>query len=1504
MKTKLTILFIILFLTCAVKNLFSQDKVRIRVKTPPLNNLTLNHMYACDVENLTNENLKIRLEGIMKEAEDGEIVKSKSGSFALGPKEKKSFNTSNVPGGGEYSWKNNKYKEILLRTGRAPSGSYTICVSAIDEGGNVVGQENCVDTEVKDEGVITLISPEDGSDVNPGQPIIFSWTPLPGAKDYTLRIVEIKGDQSPEVAMKTNKPVWEKSGITTTTTQVPSVLPWEDYGGDDDYLAWTVISGNVESEVWRFNSRKRNEKIYETEKADSTPNKWQRLITSGFIENKGQFNRAAGDEAVEEEYAPLLVADISIGRFMLTKRGFSYIIFRAEEIAGEEHSNADSHSVPDKETGKKIRYNRIDYSFENINIIKTNVKYEEPDDQGAANYYYESCPDGILNVSTYKKITITDVYRNIDLVLYGNDTNGIKYEFIVKPGGNPSEIKFKIQGAKNVQLTGNNQTLKIENELSAIEDGPLNIFYEDNLAKIPAEFATSGKENYFLNLTKYDRSKTIVIDPAVSINWSTLYGGSGFDGPKSVKTDNMGNIFVCGYSGSVNFPVFNPGNSAYFDGTINNSGAMLDAVIIKFDNSGKRLWSTYFGGNATDKANDLCVYNDAIFIVGNTFSTNFPLKNNGGYFKTTAAINRNNGFLAKFDNNGVLIWSTYYGGSSATVCNTIDINSSGIFFVGGYTNSNNFEIMTDNTYAYQQSLAGGSDAFILAFDENCVRKWSTCFGGANIDECNSLAVDDLGNIFITGKTSSSNIPVFNYGISYNQPFTAATDAFISGFNSAGNMFWSTYCGGFRGDVGKSICTDNSGNVILAGNTNSNNFPVFNCTEGQTFLNEDDIFIMKFTNQGNLIWGRFLGGGNDDNINDVVCKNNNIWLTGQTFSTDFVTKNPSDGSMFLGSKNGNTDAILSKLDENGLLKYSTFFGSNNRINNSDWGSSLCFNNNSELIITGEFGGDIPGLLRNPGSGAYFQSYHAGNDDGFIMKFGALEDPPSPPIYVTECRSCPEGLQSDANIIANSKFTNNEYNDADPSGEPNWTAEGPGSDGNAGRFCKTGLFTDNYPGINGNKFGIRNNASGLVPGVIWTGSGIDGPSDNFFIYQYTAPLTGAAFPKIIWQQKGISISPNTTYTLCFYVKKLNPDPMVQNPKIKVRLSQVGGSWEKTLIPTWSEISWTDWKIISTSWVSPSSISSVNLEIWGAPVSGNINPCPVGIGLDDVSFSKCIVPVSNSNCANKVIGTDITVYPGLPIKLNTYLCISSPNTSIGAVGTIDLPLPPAGSGAIINPAGTVLSNIYSGLDASKKYLVFSFENGRLMTDGNQWGRLFDSKFFINRNQGPTSYGSYSVECINNINPLLSLSNGSYPTLTAPLDIDGNEVFNYAWNSYYFTFTGSTTLVCKNLFSPIKSWTYTENGSINTINSISLGNINQSNVMRYHIFELCSINDYTGFTFEWLPQGHSVALANVVDPEFPSTASPGLYNYVLRVITPGGLTLTDNVSVKVEPIYFNICN
>jgi len=207
--------------------------------------------------------------------------------------------------------------------------------------------------------------------------------------------------------------------------------------------------------------------------------------------------------------------------------------------------------------------------------------------------------------------------------------------------------------------------------------------------------------------------------------------------------------------------------------------------------------------------------------------------------------------------------------------------------------------------------------------------YSTYLGGSDTDIANANAVDALGNNYITGYTLSTDFPVPSglYTVSTN-----SQDAFVSKFDPAGSLLWSTFLGGWSIDAGNSIALDPLGtSVYITGNTSSGTPFPFPTTIGayQTMIGtaSTDCFLTKINSAGDtLLYSTFLGGGNYDTAKDVaVDASGCAYITGYTGS-GFPTTFGAYQTIFSG---GTYDCFISKINPAGLgiadLIYSTYVG---------------------------------------------------------------------------------------------------------------------------------------------------------------------------------------------------------------------------------------------------------------------------------------------------------------------------------------------------------------------------------------------------------------------------------------------------------------------------------------------------------------------------------------------------------------------------------------------------
>jgi len=264
-------------------------------------------------------------------------------------------------------------------------------------------------------------------------------------------------------------------------------------------------------------------------------------------------------------------------------------------------------------------------------------------------------------------------------------------------------------------------------------------------------------------------------------------------------------------------------------------------------------------------------------------------------------------------------WSTYFGGSEVDVARAVVLADSDYIYIAGSTGSEDFPVLN----GWDMDFNGGGDIFLSKFSRNGSLIWSTYFGGSGAEAGAQLAVDNDGNIFLAGQTYSTDFPAIN---GWDTTGNGSIDVFAAKFDSGGTLLWSTYLGGSSWEQGICLAVDRFGDVYLAGDTDSSDFPTPNGWD--TTMNGVDAYISKFSSDGSqLLWSTYLGGSNSEQPLGIALDNyDNLYVTGGTSSRDFPVVNGWD----LDYNGGNSDAFLTKFSADGsVLLGSTFFGGSGR-----------------------------------------------------------------------------------------------------------------------------------------------------------------------------------------------------------------------------------------------------------------------------------------------------------------------------------------------------------------------------------------------------------------------------------------------------------------------------------------------------------------------------------------------------------------------------------------------
>ncbi|MFN3916362.1 MAG: T9SS type A sorting domain-containing protein [Flavobacteriales bacterium] len=504
---------------------------------------------------------------------------------------------------------------------------------------------------------------------------------------------------------------------------------------------------------------------------------------------------------------------------------------------------------------------------------------------------------------------ILDV-KSFGKIVYKDVQPGIDVEFLVENG----EFKYNILIHPEAKLK----------EFSFYIDGSREISVQNNELNIKTEFNEIQER---IPLTYIQQANGTKEEIACNLNYNSAVGKVFFTIPES-------------------------------------SNAANELIVI--DPVPNVMWGTFMGGGNYDALTRMALdSNNNVLTVGMTMSSN-NIATAGAH--STIAYGDLDGFVTKFDHQGNLLWATYYGNVGADRPYGIATDALRNVYIGGTTFSQ-MGIVTPG--AYQTILESPDDAFIVKFDENGVRQWGTYYGGNGHEFVSNMTADAAGNVFFTGHTRSTNL-IATAG-THKTTFSGTEIAFLTKFNTIGNLVWGTYFGGNVVDGGQSVRLDNAGNIILAGNARSTTGIANNMPQNMLYGYMDG-FLAKFSSTGNIIWSRYVGGNFSDKILSVsVDEFNNIYAVGDTESTDSI----STPGAFQVVRGSSEDGFLIKYNSNGNRLWGTYIGGSS----SDYMHASGYIN-GKIFIGGNT--DSANNIATPNS---HQSTYAGLYDAFVMKFDA-------------------------------------------------------------------------------------------------------------------------------------------------------------------------------------------------------------------------------------------------------------------------------------------------------------------------------------------------------------------------------------------------------------------------------------------------------------------------------------------------------------------------------------
>ena len=395
-------------------------------------------------------------------------------------------------------------------------------------------------------------------------------------------------------------------------------------------------------------------------------------------------------------------------------------------------------------------------------------------------------------------------------------------------------------------------------------------------------------------------------DPTQIIVYSSYYGGTSNDLMTAMKVTPAGLVYFTGNTDSTNFPV----STGAFSGVLS---AGTHAFVVELDTNqngpNTQIYSTYFGGtttvsgliNSVDSGQGIFVgSNGLIYATGYTTSTDLPLT---GAFQGSLDGSYD-AFVAEFDPNQIgtasLIFSTYLGGYAQDWGQDIAVDQNGLIYVTGFTFSSDFPFTSKTAY---QGYAGEGDAFLCVLNTGTgTILYATSFGGGDgFDTGNRILVDPAGKtVVIAGFTLSTTLPVTQNAYQSVMPAIANVDAFGNQSGSNGflavfdmtkataplqGLTYSTYFGGFGGEVVYGLRGDAQGRYYICGYTLSQNLPVTSGALNPTSAGGGlDGFVAVLNPSlppfNQLVYSSYITSQGTQTVNDVdVDAKGTVWITG-------------------------------------------------------------------------------------------------------------------------------------------------------------------------------------------------------------------------------------------------------------------------------------------------------------------------------------------------------------------------------------------------------------------------------------------------------------------------------------------------------------------------------------------------------------------------------------------------------------------------------------------------
>jgi len=602
-------------------------------------------------------------------------------------------------------------------------------------------------------------------------------------------------------------------------------------------------------------------------------------------------------------------------------------------------------------------------------------------------YFTGADPDGWrANVPAWRGVRYGDLYPGIDLELSSEDGRLVQ-RLVVRPGADLGAVRLRVEGAESLAMEGDH--LRATTPLGDLALPLLTVAGEQGARRPGVRAVSHGvfEVNYPFAAAAVLLSSSAQVTGTYTLDYSTFLGGTTgvggiTDEGYAIAVDAAGAVYITGWTNCNDF--FTSGAYDMF-----YNGGNSDVFVAKLSADGSTLeYATYLGGDSNEEGHAIAVDSAGnAYVTGWTSAGTFDFPTTSSAFDETYNGGSWDTFVTKLNPTGSgLVYGTFLGGSGDDKGRGITVDSSGHAYVTGEMNSTDFPTTTN---AYDTSY-GNTDAFMVQVNAaGSDLDYATYLGGSNADYGYGIAVNYLGDAYVTGYTWSSDFPATTNA--FDTSPGNGTDAFVTVLHPAGgganDLLYSTYLGGDDADYGTDIAVRPGGtytDAYVTGYTDSSDFPTTTLAFDNSHNGSLDGFVVKLnpagSGQNDLIYSTFLGGETYDWANGIAVDGwGAAYVVGTTQSYYF----PTTPDAYQSTRNGlisNEDAFVTKLSADGsTLAYSTFLGTVNDALH-DEGYGIAVDGSGNAYVTGYTdGADFPTT-----AGAY-DTAHGGDWDIFVTKF---------------------------------------------------------------------------------------------------------------------------------------------------------------------------------------------------------------------------------------------------------------------------------------------------------------------------------------------------------------------------------------------------------------------------------------------------------------------------------------------------------------------------------------